>query len=401
VDLRDRPEQAEFRARARAWLEANAARGGERTTGLLNEPLDDGDVEAARAWQARKAQAGWAGITWPREHGGQGLTALEHVIWLQEERGFRTPPDVFFVGLGVCGPLLIHHGSAEQRALLPAILRGEEIWCQLFSEPGAGSDLAAVRTRARRDGDGWVVDGEKVWTSFARQAERGLLLARTDPEARKYDGLTLFVVDMRAPGVEVRPIRQLSGRSPFNQVFLDGVTLRDADRIGPVNGGWRVAMSALADERTSVGAGGYEGLAFEDVAQAARAATALGDPLVRQRLAALYVRLKGIEYTGWRTLTSIARDGRPGPESSVGKLAVALATQDATEFAHALRGPEGALLDGFWPTAWLEARALRIVSGSDEIQRTIIGEQVLRLPSEPRADKDVPFNRLPTGPGRG
>jgi len=400
MDLRDAPEQAAFRARAREWLQANATAGGPRTTGLLNEPLDETDVEAAREWQARKAEGGWAGITWPREHGGQGLGVLDQVVWAQEERRFRTPPDVFFVGIGVCGPLLIHHGTPEQQARhLPEILRGRELWCQLFSEPGAGSDLAAVRTVARRDGDGWTVDGQKVWTSFARQADRGLLLARTDEKVRKYDGLTLFSVDMHAPGVEVRPIRQLSGRSPFNQVFLDGVAVRDEDRIGPVGGGWRVAMSALADERTSVGAGGYEGLAWEELADAARAAGALGDPLVRQRLAALHVRLKAIEYTGWRALTAIARDGRPGPESSVGKLAVALAMQDATEFAHGLAGAGGAVLDddAYWPVAWLEARALRIVSGSDEIQRNIIGEQVLRLPPEPRLDKDVPFNRLRAG----
>jgi alkylation response protein AidB-like acyl-CoA dehydrogenase len=406
MDLRDTPEQAAYRARAREWLAANAPAGDEAapSAGLLNEPADDAEVDAARAWQARKADAGWAGITWPAEHGGRGGTALEQVIWHQEERRVRTPPDVFFVGIGVCGPLIVRHGTPEQQArFLAPILRGEEIWCQLFSEPGAGSDLAAVRTRARRDGEDWVLDGQKVWTSFAEHARWGIALARTDPDARKSDGLTLFVVDMEADGVDVRPIRQLSGRSPFSEVFLNGVVVRDEDRIGEVDRGWRVAMGVLADERTSVGAGGYHGVGWDDLARTARRRGALADPVSRQRLASLYVRLKGIEYTGWRSLTAIARDGRPGPESSVGKLAVSLATRDACALGHALHGADGAILDddAFWAMSWLEAPALRIVSGTDEIQRTIIGEQVLGLPPEPRLDKDLPFNRLPTGAARG
>ena len=246
MDFSDTPEEANFRAQVRAWLEAN---GGALQSTAPDELYTEADIERCRQWQRKKADAGYAHIVWPREYGGMGGTWMQAAIFDQEERRLPRPFNYFSIGIGQCLPPIMTYGSEEQKQLIPRTLRGDLIWCQLFSEPNAGVDLAAVRTRAVREGDCWKISGQKVWTSGAQVADYGILLARTDPEVPKHKGLSFFVVDMRLPGVQVQPIKQISGHSEFNEVFLDGVELPDSCRLGEINQGWQVAMHALSAER--------------------------------------------------------------------------------------------------------------------------------------------------------
>jgi alkylation response protein AidB-like acyl-CoA dehydrogenase len=401
VNFDDSPTEAALRAEARAWLEANAPprEPSDAPAGLVYELTSPDELGPARAWQERKAQARWAGITWPERHGGRGGSVVDQVIFQQEEARFRTPADPFMVGVGLCGPTLMAHGTDEQRErFLAPILHGEEIWCQLFSEPGAGSDLAGLRTRAERDGDGWVVTGQKVWSSGAHYADWGIMPARTDSSVPKHAGLTYFVVDMRAPGVEARPIRQISGDATFNEVFLDAVRIPDEHRVGDVGEGWRVTRTTLAHERMTMAGGVFEPLRFEHLLALARRRERLADPLVRQRLADFNVRMQGLRFTGYRTLTELARDGRPGPAGSIGKLTLARLVQEACGAALELLGADAVAGGGsdaeYWRKAFTEAPYLRIAGGTDEIQRNIIAERVLGLPPEPRVDVDVAFQEL-------
>jgi alkylation response protein AidB-like acyl-CoA dehydrogenase len=414
MDFEDSRDQAAFRAEARAWLEANAARRAESDElgGLVHEVAAEEDLAPAREWQARKAADRWAGITWPERHGGRGGTVIHQMIWQQEEARFVTPPDPFLVGIGLAGPTLMAHGTEEQRdRFLAPMLHGEEVWCQLFSEPGAGSDLAGLRTRAQRDGDDWIVSGQKVWSSGAHYSDWGILPARSDFSAPKHAGLTYFLVDMRAPGVEIRPIRQISGDAMFNEVFLENVRIPDAYRVGEVGEGWRVTRTTLAHERMTMASGAFEPLRFEDLLSLARrrrrnGGAATADPVVRQRLADFNVQLQGLRFTGYRTLTELERDGRPGPAGSIGKLVLSRVVQDSCAAALDLLASDG-IADGedgwdagYWQQAFVEAPYLRIAGGTDEIQRNIIAERVLGLPPDPRVDVDVPFADLPTGARR-
>jgi alkylation response protein AidB-like acyl-CoA dehydrogenase len=356
------------------------------------------DLEAGRRYLGALAGSGLAVPMWPREYGGLGATPEQIGVVRTELAAFAVPDMyAYLVGLELVGPTLLAHGTPEQCARwLPKIATGEEIWCQLFSEPGAGSDLAGLSTRATQDGDTWRVRGQKVWTSRGAYSQWGLLLARHDPTVRKHEGITAFGLDMRAPGVEIRPLRQMNGDAHFSEVFLDDALVDDGDRIGGVGEGWRVALTCLSYERGASTAGGTSGLL--DVARLiglARARGVAGSPVVRDALARLVIETRVMSYTARRARDS-ARAGRPGPEGSGMKLRGSKMFRDYTDLALRILGAD-ATCDphGELQTLFLTAPSLSIRGGTDEIQRNIVGERVLGLPSEPRVDRDVPFDRLP------
>lgn len=405
----DAPEDptAAFRARARAFLEAHARprRSGEDDFArfrFLGDPSPEADAEHVRhckEWQRTLFDEGWAGIAWPRKYGGRGGTLAEARIFAREQARFDVDAGAFAVGIGMVGPTLIAHGTETQKQrYLPALLRGDEVWCQLFSEPGAGSDLAGLRTRAVRDGDEWVVEGQKVWSSGAHHSELGILLARTDPDAPKHKGITYFVLDMRSPGIEVRPLRQINGVAHFNEVFLTGVRIPHDNVVGEVNGGWGVAQTTLSAERVLIGSGGAVG--FRDLARLASEQQRTGDPVLRQRLADAYIRFEIVKYLGQRAQAA-RRDGAAvGAEASVLKLAVSQNVALNGDLALALEGATAMLLHGdapyggFWQQQFLNQWGTRIGGGTEQVQRNVIGERVLGLPPEPRPDKRVPFREL-------
>ncbi|MCE2389997.1 MAG: acyl-CoA dehydrogenase family protein [Proteobacteria bacterium] len=403
MDFNDTSEEAAFRAEARAFLEAHVAplEPGQRASFETEDPQT---VEAAQHWQALKKDNGWACLTWPVEYGGRGARPIESVIWNQEEARFRVPPNIFGIGIGMLGPTLMAHGTPEQRErYLQKMARGDEIWCQLFSEPGAGSDLAGLQTSAVRDGGDWRINGQKIWTSGAHFCRWGMIVTRTDPTAEKHDGLTYFIVDMKAPGVEIRPIRQINGGANFNQVFFSDVRVPDANRVDAVGNGWRVSMTTLLNERASVGGAGGGGLGVRDLIRLAGqleidGRPALEDSHVRQRIADFYVRLRGVQHTGNRTLTALSRGQTPGPEASISKLVTAPLAQQLASFAIELQSLAGGEMaaSGF-QDGYLGSPGMRIAAGTDEILRNILAERVLGLPREPRMDKGIPFKDIPTG----
>ncbi|HPG26072.1 MAG TPA: acyl-CoA dehydrogenase family protein, partial [Myxococcota bacterium] len=400
MDFNDTPEEAAFRAEAVAWLEANAER---RQPGDTDNPLNEATtpemVAEAKAWQKKKADAGWACITWPKEYGGRGATPMQNVIWNEEQAKFRTPRDIYGIGIGMCGPTILAHGTPEQRKRwIPKLISGEEVWCQLFSEPSAGSDLAGLRSTAVRQGDDWIVNGQKIWTTGAQFCDWGVLVVRTDPTVAKHAGLTYFVVDMHAPGVEIRPITQINQGRGFNEVFFTDVRIPDDQRISEVGNGWAVSITTLMNERQSIGAGGGLG-ALEDLIDYAAALEIDGRPAiedghVRERIADFVVKARGLKNTSLRTLTALSQGRMPGPEASMGKLVGAVLQQEASSFAMELAGAAGGLLDAgqlpeatLWAERYLSIPGLRIAGGTDEVLRNIIAERVLGLPPDARADK--------------
>ncbi len=407
----DTPQEAEFRAKARAWLDANAKPRdpSQNLPNPLGEREDDDAVAAAKAWQATKFDAGWAVLSWPKEHGGQGLGRMEQVIWNQEETRFDTPPNIYTIGHGMLGPTIMAHGSDEQKErYLRDMARGQEIWCQLFSEPDAGSDLAGLRTSAVRDGDEWVINGQKIWSTGAHFSDWGMIVTRTDPNVAKHAGLTYFIVDMRSPGVEARPIRQINGGSGFNEVFFTDVRVPETNRLGAVGDGWRVAITTLMNERVAIGGGSSAGT-LRNLFKLARETrvkgqSAIEDSAVRQRLAEFYVKAKGLQYTSYRTLSALLRGATPGPEGSIGKAVGAPLGQEMASFALDLQGPFAGVSDevhgvddGLWQDLYLSIPGMRIAGGTDEILKNIIAERVLGLPGEVRVDKDKAFRDIPTG----
>jgi alkylation response protein AidB-like acyl-CoA dehydrogenase len=382
----------DFSARADAWLAEHAPR----------EPVTD--VAKARLFQGELHDAGFAGITWPAEYGGQGLTRVEQRTFDELARDYPLPTKPFLIGLGMVGPTLLDLGTPEQkRRFLRPMVRGEEIWCQLFSEPGAGSDVAGLTTRARRDGGGWVLDGQKVWTSRAEYAEWGAVLARTDPDVPKHRGITMFIVDMGSPGVQVRPLRDMTGAVRFNEVFFDGVRLPAGAVVGAAGEGWDAAVRMLAHERITISdlrVPHDHPASHAALAALARARGVAGDPQVRRRLAEVYRAERLAELLAAR-LSAEARAGRPiGPRGSAGKLAAGrLARLSADAIADiaghaALAWEPGDGTAARLAAALLDAPSTRIAGGTDEIQRQIIGDRVLGLPREPAADRDVPFSQL-------
>ncbi len=409
MDFDDSPEEAAFRAECRAWLDAHAKpkSGGE----ILYRPEASGEqrMADARAWQARKAVAGFGAITWPKALGGRGGTPVQELIWRQEESRYDVPTGTFAVSLGMVMPAVLAHASDEVRArhVGPA-LTGEHLWCQLLSEPGAGSDLGMVRTRAERctDGrDGWLLNGQKVWTSLAQFAQYGLVLARTNPGVPKFDGLTSFFIDMQSPGVTVRPIRQPSGEADFNEVFLEDVFVPDAQRVGAEGAGWKVTLTGLMSERVSFGgvlpADLWRTLARLMLETPFQNGPALRDGRFRERLVEFYLMAQGIWLLQCRALTALGKGRAPGPEMSGVKNLVAQAAQTFARIAIDLQGPKGVLSGAsrggdaaMIERLWFGAAGMRIAGGTDEIVKNSIGERVLGLAPEPRMDKDVPFNQL-------
>lgn len=409
MDFNDTPEEAAFRARARAFLAANVSPKGDGSDSLQKRLTDREYMAAAKAYQCAKAESGFAGITWPKEQGGQGLSPIFSVIFGQEEAKFDAPGAPFTIGLGMCIPTVIAFATAEQKArhVGPA-LRGEEIWCQLFSEPSAGSDVAGLKTRAVRDSDEWVINGQKVWTSGAHYSDWGIVLVRTDPSKPKHKGLTMFFIDMKSPGIEVRPIHQMSGGSNFNEVWFTDVRVPHAQMLGGEGNGWSVALVTLMNERLAVG--GSPGPDYKEIFDWARTAPgADGRPLAedsafRQRLADWYVRAEGYKLGKFRTMTALSKGQTPGPESSIGKIITANQLQDITNSAIEAMDHFGivtdgahAPADGAFQQSWLWAAGLRIAGGTDEILKNIIAERVLGLPGDVRVDKDVAFKDLPGG----
>ena len=377
MDFNDAPEEARFRAEARTWLEANVPAKAEL------EGLDE--IAAAKLWQKRKYDAGWACLRWPKEYGCREASAIEQVIWNQEESRFSVPANIFTIGQGMAAPTLMAWADdAAKQRYLPKLASGEEIWCQLFSEPAGGSDLAALRTMAVRDGDEWVVNGQKIWTSGAHYSDYGILVVRTDPDVPKHKGLSYF--------------------------YFTDVRIPDSQRLGEVGQGWQVALTTLMNERATIASGGGGmGAGFDlayDIASKVNidGQPAINDAAVRAKLANWYVQEAGLKYTSYRSLSAVSRGETPGPENSIGKLVAAPKTQDIASFCIDLLEMTGAVWDKEFSElnhiaqlSYMAAPGGRIAGGTDEIMANILAERVLGLPQEPRVDKGIPFREVPTG----
>jgi alkylation response protein AidB-like acyl-CoA dehydrogenase len=405
MDVDDTPAEAAVRAEARAWLTSVAKPRGEgdgdwRSFRAKTDEQDAAQLEMAKAWQRTKFAAGWAAIHWPVEHGGRGQTGIEAGVFAEEEGRFDVSARFFVVGIDMAGPTLMAHGTPEQqKRFLEPMLRGEEVWCQLFSEPGAGSDLASLSTRAERDGDEWVLTGQKVWTSSAHTSDWAICLARTDVDAPKHAGITYFLVDMRGPGVEVRGLRQIDDAIHFNEVFLDGVRVPEDHVVGEVGDGWRVAMTTLTAERTSIGEGGQTG--WREAAELARRFGCADDPVIRQEIARIHTRELIQRWLVYRVRTAVAHGVPPGPEASVLKLVNSHQVEHIGALLMSIMGAGGMLWHedaadgGFWQDVFLFQWSSRIGGGTENIQRNILGERVLGLPREPDPLKGQPWKDLP------
>jgi alkylation response protein AidB-like acyl-CoA dehydrogenase len=394
----DSPQEAAFRAAAIDWLDASATRLSEPSvvvSSIVAEWSPDEEAEqlaAARDWQRTKFDAGWAGVHWSSDFGGRGGTPIEALIFRQEELRYDVPADALVVGLDWLGPAVAELAAPElAAAVLPSLLRGDSVWCQLFSEPAAGSDLAGLETKAQRDGDEWTISGQKTWTTLAHLADRGLLIARHDPDLPKHRGLTAFLVDMDTPGMTVMPVRQMTGSANFNDVFFDSVRVTDDRRVGDIGDGWRVALAAFTHERFS------DSFSNTDAIEALAQLLGPGRPAAeRDRFAGLYARSQALRYTGLRLLTAISQGRAPGAEGSVLKLAGPELLADIYEMGLELQGPAAAIATGDdWRAGFLGTPGLVVGGGTPPIQRNIIGERLLGLPPEPRVDKGQAFRESP------
>ena len=410
----------EFQTEVTSFLKANAeekpaeerfvwGRGSDKVSMFeeRDQAAEQAALAAAKSWRATRFDAGLGWITGPDEYGGRQLSAAHQRAYDHLESLYDVPNQSFFlIGLGMVAPTILAHGTpAAKAAYLRALYRGDIVACQLFSEPGAGSDLASLQTRAERDGEEWVLSGQKVWTSGAQYSDIGEIIARTDPDLPKHQGLTGFIVDMRAPGVEVRPLRQMTGGASFNEVFFNEVRIPDDDRLGDVNNGWAVALTTLMNERAAIGAGAGSGGGVGLVVRAIEMTRAFGlddDPLVRQALADLVIRARVNGYTNQRALDRIRSGQTPGPELSIAKLASTQLSMRVSDFVSRVVGPKLVVDTGEWGTyAWAQLvmgiPGLRIAGGSDEVMRNIVGERVLGLPKEPGIDTTSPFRDLKVG----
>ena len=382
MDFNDTPAEARFREEAVTWLNENV-------------PTDDAfwalsPLEQAKLWQKRKYDDGWACLGWAPEFGGRGASPIEEVIWRQEETRYELPTNFFLIGQGMIGPTLMAWATADDKArYLPPLASGEEVWCQLFSEPAGGSDLAALRTRAEPDGDDWIINGQKIWTSGAHYADYGVIVVRTDPTLPKHKGLSYFYIDMRAPGVEIKPIKQLTGDADFNEVYFTDVRVSDGQRLGEVGQGWQVALTTLMNERAAIGGG----IGKMDVDLAIAIAQdveldgqpAIDNAAVRTRIADWYVQEAGLKYTGYRSLTALSRGALPGPENSIGKLVGAPKMQAMASFLMDLLGASGAISD----------ETLAVKAGI--IQRSYMGAPGMRIAGGYRRDHGQYYCRASAG----
>src|SRR5919199_5719204 len=389
MDLRFSPEDEQYRQKLRAWLEANLPK---------ERPPKDQDAEFAyrRAWQRKLYEGGWVGINWPKEYGGQGATLIQQAIYAQEMARARAPQPANGLGISIVGPTLIHHGTEEQKKrYIPRILSAEEIWCQGFSEPNSGSDLASLQTRAVLDGDDFVVNGQKIWTSMAHVADMCILLTRTDPHAPKHKGISFLLVDMHSPGLTVKPLRQMTGGAEFNEVFFENVRVPKQQLVGQLNDGWRIAMTTLTHERGSASFGTQVNIkrALDNIIEVAKKVKRNGvplstDPVIRQKLAQAYIRVDIMRLNNYRSITNQLRGQPPGPEASLDKLYWSETNKWMQEVGQEILGPFSQLdpESPHYPTSvnlqqsFLWSRAETIYSGTSEIQRNIIGERVLGLP---------------------
>jgi alkylation response protein AidB-like acyl-CoA dehydrogenase len=393
VDLNDTPDQASYRQEVREWLQANKASAPPRS----GSSEDGAYIDARRAWQRKLAEAGLAGVTWPGEYGGRGLGPIEHVTVNQEISRAGVPGILDVIGIGMLGPCIIAHGNEEQKSRhLGPMLHGDDVWCQMFSEPAAGSDLAAVQTRARQNEDGtWTLNGQKVWTTNAQFAAFGLLLARTDADVPKHKGLTMFIVPMAAEGVTIRGLRQISGEAEFNEVFFDDVVLDEDAVVGGVGNGWGTALTVLMFERVTIGFGSESfGSPARLVETIASDPAAREDPEVRARLGGVITELLAVRFNGYRALTALAQGQTPGPEAGLAKVTMVNAAIAATDLGADIVGPDALEADNDWSYLISFLPGLKSAGGTEQILRNTIGERVLGLPPEPRLDKGVPFSEL-------
>ena len=420
--MTDSPSLDEFEAEVVAFLDANATKRvapedskfvwgeGEDSVAMFEEVDPEEErrqLGEAKAWRAKRFDAGLGWITGPEEYGGRGLSAAHERLFGSLEARYDTPSMGFFgIGLGMVAPTILAHGTDTTKdAYLRGMYRGDIVGCQLFSEPGAGSDLASLQMRAERDGDEWLLTGQKVWTSGAQYSDIGEVICRTDPDQPKHRGLTGFVVDMKAPGVEVRPLRQMTGGASFNEVFFDQVRVPDDHRLGDVNDGWRVALTTLMNERASIGSGSGGGMGVASIARLSGMLRHFGkadDPVLRDELMRLWIGFQVARYTGQRGMDKIKAGQLPGPEMSIGKLALTQNLTATAEFVAHVLGPRITADTGEWGTyAWAEfilgTPGMRIAGGSDEVMRNIVGERVLGLPKEPGVDTTSPFKDLKVG----
>jgi alkylation response protein AidB-like acyl-CoA dehydrogenase len=403
MDFKDNPKQASFRKNCREWLEKNA----KLKIGVeKNEFANIDFLQAAKDWQKKKYDAGWAMLHWPKEYGGIAASAIERIIWSEEESKFDVPRGIFEIGLGMCGPVMMEYASEEQKArYLPPMAEGKEIWCQLFSEPSAGSDVAGLRSKAVQDGDNWIINGQKVWTSGAHFSDYGILVVRHDPSLAKHKGMTFFFIDMKSPGIDIKPIKQITGGSSFNEVYFNDVVVPDSQRLGEIGDGWKVAITTLMNERLAVG--DANGADVEEAFRWAKNQDDIGEPLINNRsvrssIADWYCEANGLKNTKLRTMSALSKGETPGPEASITKIVSANKLQDIGNFGmdsldmSGMLKTDNAEIQSF-QNAWLGAPGLRIAGGTDEILKNIIAERVLGLPQDARADKGLPYKDIPTG----
>jgi alkylation response protein AidB-like acyl-CoA dehydrogenase len=385
MDFRDTPEEAAFRSELRAWIASNLPEGWRErkpSGGRMDEAV-------ARDWSRSLYDAGYAGLTWPQEYGGQGASYTHQAILLEESARAETPEHIGVIGLGMAGPTIIAHGTEAQKSkYLAPILSGEEVWCQGFSEPGSGSDLASLKTRAEDAGDHYVVNGQKVWSSFAHIADHCILVVRTDPTAAKHKGITYLLVDMHSEGVEVRPLVQLTGDPEFNEIFFNDVKVPKSAVVGEANAGWGVAMTTLLHERGTLGfalTARLEVLVAKLIALAEET-SASQDPMFRDRIAQQWIELQALKFTNYRSLTTLMKTGVPGPEGSIAKLHWSESNQRLGKLALEILGNRAQIDDadgdwsGFWQYQQLRSRGNTIEAGTSEILRNIVAERVLGLP---------------------
>ena len=405
MDFNDTPEEAQFRKEAFDWLKDNA-------------PLKEGPKDSWRAsseeeglkevkvWQNKLRDGGWACLHWPKVYGGRESTPIERVIWGQEASKFKIPGGYLEIGQGMAGPVMMMYATEEQKErYLPPMATGEEIWCQLFSEPAAGSGVAGIKTKAELDGDTWTINGQKVWTSGAHFSDYGILVVRHDANLEKHKGMTFFFVDMKSPGIDVKPIKQITGGSSFNEVYFNDVVVPDSQRLGEIGDGWKVAITTLMNERLAVG--DANGADVEEAFRWAKNQDDIGEPLINNRsvrssIADWYCEANGLKNTKLRTMSALSKGETPGPEASITKIVSANKLQDIGNFGMDSLDMSGMLktdnpeIQSF-QNAWLGAPGLRIAGGTDEILKNIIAERVLGLPQDARADKGMPYKDIPSG----
>jgi alkylation response protein AidB-like acyl-CoA dehydrogenase len=376
VDLSLTESERTFRDELRAWLEENHP--GPAPTGG-----DQAQFEFEREWQRKLHSDGWAGVAWPREYGGRGATLVEQAIFGAELARAKAPRPANVLGLVMGGPVVIAHGTEEQKErFLEPILSAEEIWCQGFSEPESGSDLASLKTRAVQEDGGWRITGQKVWTTFAHEAKWCMLLARTDPDVPKHKGITYFICDMEQDEVDVRPLRQITGEAEFNELFIENAYVPDENVIGGAGNGWNVAITTLMHERAGLGASAALGLAqsLDELIELARERGLADDPTVRDRVARLKIGIEGLRLGAMRALTATMKVGIPGPEGSISKLQWSSTNQALTELAVEVGGESALHSDSLWAYRFLRSRANSIEGGTSDVLRNIVAERVLGLP---------------------